>query len=90
MTLSNNSADSQAAVLRRGVVPDVVLPLKFFHDVAELFECLKGLFGFLNGELGVLLLLPLGALVHRHTGTCICAGDKHREMVQLKGQVWSG
>lgn len=61
----------QTPVLRCGVTPDVVLPLKFLHDVSELFECLKGLFGFLNGELRVVLLLPLRSLVHCHTGTRI-------------------
>ena len=71
MWVKSNNPHLQAAVLRCGVAPDVVLPLKLLHDVSELFECLKGLFGFLNGELGVLLLLSLRALVHCHTGTCI-------------------
>lgn len=61
----------QAAILCCGVAPDVVLLLQFLHKVAELFEGVKGLFGFLNGELGVLLLFPLRALVHGKTGTCI-------------------
>lgn len=61
----------QAAILCCGVSPDVVLPLQVLHDVSELSEGLKGLFRFLDGELGVLLLLPLRALVHRHSGTSI-------------------
>lgn len=72
MYYSISIPDLQTAVLCRGVIPEVVLPLKFLHDVSELFECLKGLFGFLNGELGVVLLLPLRALVHRQTGARIC------------------
>lgn len=74
---SNGSPDLQAPVLCRCVVPDIVLPLKFLHYVSKLFQCLKGLFGFLNGELGVVLLLPLRALVHRHTGTSIYREDRH-------------
>lgn len=87
VTCSNSSADLQAAVLRCGVVPDIVLPLKFLHDIAELFECLKGLFGFLDGELGVFLLLPLRSLVHGHTGACIYGECKHHYWVQLAGSV---
>lgn len=87
LCVSQHSADLQAPVLRCGVAPDVVLPLKFLHDVSELFECLKGLFGFLNGELGVLLLLPLRALVHRHAGTCIYSEETHIYTVQLNGRA---
>lgn len=76
----NNSQDLQAPVLCHGVGPDDVLPLKFLHDVSELAKSLKGLFGFLDGELRVLLLLPLRALVHCHTGTSIC-----REETSLYG-----
>lgn len=68
-------ADLQASVLCSDVISAVVLPLQLLHDVSELFEGLKSLFGFLNGELGVLLLFPLRALVHRHAGTRICGQD---------------
>lgn len=63
--------DLQAPVMCQGVISGFVLPLQLLHDVSELSEGLKGLFGFLDGELGVLFLLPLRALVHRHTGTRI-------------------
>lgn len=71
MWCGEGGADLQAAVLRCGVIPEAVLPLQLLHDVSELFECLKGLFGFLNGELGVFFLLPLWALVHGQSGTCV-------------------
>lgn len=59
------------AVLSRGVTAEVVLSLQLLHHVTQLFERLKGLFGFLNGELGVLFLLALRALVHGQSGTSI-------------------
>lgn len=90
VTCSNSSPDLQAPVLRCGVTPDVVLSLKFLHDVSELFECLKGLFGFLNGELGVILLLPLRALVNCHTGTCIYREETHHYIVQLYSRIILG
>lgn len=66
----------QAAILSCGVIPDIMLRLQVLHNVSELFECLKGLFGFLNGELGVILLFPLRALVHCQTSTSIYPEEK--------------
>ncbi|TNN40808.1 hypothetical protein EYF80_049021 [Liparis tanakae] len=71
--------DSQAPVLRRAVAPDAVLLLEVLHDVPELLEGLEGLFGFLDGELGVVLLVPLRTLVDRQTGTRICRQETHHE-----------
>lgn len=66
------------------MVPHVaVLPLQLLHDVAQLPECLEGLFGFLNGKLGVLLLLPLGALVHGQDGTGVCGEGRKRKESQV-------
>lgn len=78
--------DSQAPVLRRAVAPDAVLLLEVLHDVPELLEGLEGLFGFLDGELGVVLLVPLRTLVDRQTGTRICRQETHHES-RLRGWV---
>lgn len=83
----SRSRDLQAAVLCRGVMPDVVLPLKFHHDFAELLKCLKCLFGFLNGELGVFFLLPLRTLVHRHAGTSIFEEETGHHDGYLTGRL---
>ena len=69
--------DLQAAVFGGGVVPAVVLRLQLLHDVAELLQRLEGLLGVLDGELGVLVLLPLGTLVHSYTGTRVYRTHRH-------------
>lgn len=67
--------DLQAARRCSGVAPGVVLLLQLLHDGEKHLEGLKGLLGVLDGELGVLILLPLRALVHCFNSTCLCRQD---------------
>lgn len=60
-----------AAVLSSEGATGVMLLLQLLQDQADLLEALEGLFGVLDGEQGVVLLLSLGTLVHRYAGTGI-------------------
>lgn len=59
-----------AAVLR-GAAASVVLSLQLLQDVCDLPHCVECLLGVLDGEQGVVVLLPRRTLVHSDAGTRI-------------------
>lgn len=65
------SADVLAAVLGGEGAAGVVLLLQILQDQADLLEAVERLLGVLDGEVGVVILLPLRTLVHRYAGTGI-------------------